>query len=340
MSCSKRRSARAPDAIAVLYEDRTLSYGELNRRANQLAHHLRALGVGPDEPVAICLQRSFELVIGVLGILKAGGAYVPLDPEYPAERLAYMLEDSAARVVLTQTSLVELISALPASSLGIHQVVLDRDEDRAVIAQQSEQNPALEEIGLTAQHLAYIIYTSGSTGRPKGIEVTHRPVINLIRWVNERFEVGAKDTLLFVTSICFDLSVYDIFGVLAAGAKIRLADERMVNDPEQLARVLCDEGITFWDSAPAALQLLVPYIKEHSPKSAALRLVFNSGDWIPLSLPPAIAASFPQARFISLGGATEATVLVELVRSAGDEIAVEEHSLRTADSERPLLHPR
>jgi amino acid adenylation domain-containing protein len=243
----------------------------------------------------------------LLGILKAGGAYVPLDPSYPVERLKYMLADSAPRAALSHGP-ARAVLAAAAQDLPRALSIIDLDADAKELTEQPTENLDPRMIGLTSEHLAYVIYTSGSTGRPKGIVVTHAPVINLISWVNETFEVCANDALLFVTSICFDLSVYDIFGVLAAGAKIRIADEQMINDPQRLARIVCDEGITFWDSAPAALQLLVPYLKERSSHRASLRLVFNSGDWIPLSLPSALVSSFPEVRFIALGGATEATV--------------------------------
>ncbi|WP_440030567.1 AMP-binding protein, partial [Chromobacterium amazonense] len=154
---------RSPEATAVVFEAQSLSYGELNRRANQLAHHLIALGVRPDDRVAICVERSLEMVVGLLGILKAGGAYVPLDPAYPAERLAYMLADAAPVALLTQSDLVEgLVSGLPTVLLDSRDLSIDR---------QAEHNPDAEALGLTARHLAYVIYTSGSTGLPKGVMV-------------------------------------------------------------------------------------------------------------------------------------------------------------------------
>ena len=155
--------------------------------------------------------------------------------------------------------------------------MIDLEADAPLWSPQSEQNLDPIEVGLSSRHLAYVIYTSGSTGRPKGIEVCHAPRrCNLVEWVNRTFAVGATDTLLFVTSIGFDLSVYDIFGVLAAGARIWLATEAMIADPQRLARVVCQERITFWDSAPSALQLLVPYLREEQQAgSACLRTHFQ-----------------------------------------------------------------
>jgi amino acid adenylation domain-containing protein len=296
---------RTPAAVAVVYEQQQISYAQLNRRANQLAHHLHSMGVGPGRRVAICMDRNCDLIVGMLAVLKCGGTYVPLDPTYPAERIAYMLGNSAPVVALSGGAACAVLNA----AFELWQCALpivDVNAHAATWTRQPDANLDREAIGLTSQHLAYIIYTSGSTGKPKGIEVSHAPVINLIAWVNRTFEVGAGDSLLFVTSICFDLSVYDIFGILAAGATIRLADEQLINDPQRLAHTLCHERITFWDSAPAALQLLVPHLQ--CVAALALRLVFNSGDWIPLSLPPAMTKFFPSVRFISLGGATEATV--------------------------------
>jgi amino acid adenylation domain-containing protein len=299
---------KSPDAIAVVYEGEHLSYGELNARANQLGHYLYGLGVRPGQRVALCLERSLEMIVSVLGILKAGGAYVPLDPQYPVERLAYMLSDSAPVAALTHTP----VSARLAAALSFaqqHSVpMIHVDTDTPRWTGNSRENPDPRALGLTSRDLAYIIYTSGSTGNPKGIVVSHRPVINLIQWVNETFQIDSADCLLFVTSICFDLSVYDIFGTLAAGATIRLVDEDTLNDPRRLAQILATEAITFWDSAPAALQMIVPFLQASRAQHPKLRLIFNSGDWIALSLPEQMRALFPQARFISLGGATEATV--------------------------------
>src|SRR6185436_4879623 len=161
----------------------------------------------------------------------------------------------------------------------------------------------------TPDDLAYVIFTSGSTGTPKGVMVRHRPVVNLLRWAHRTFAFSPADRVLFVTSLSFDLSVFDVFGLLAAGGSIRIATEEEIRDPERLLRALADEPITFWDSAPAALEQTVPFLSAVDPAlPAALRLVFLSGDWIPVSLPDRIRGRFPGARVISLGGATEATV--------------------------------
>src|SRR5581483_10573090 len=158
--------------------------------------------------------------------------------------------------------------------------------------------------------LAYVIFTSGSTGTPKGVMVSHQPVINLITWINTTFQVQARDRILFVTSLCFDLSVYDVFGVLAAGGSIHIATEQDLRDPERLISLLCHESITFWDSAPAVFQQVVPFLPAtaRGPETGQLRLVFLSGDWIPVGLPDTIRRTFARAQVVSLGGATETTV--------------------------------
>jgi amino acid adenylation domain-containing protein len=569
------QAAQFPDAVAVVCDDRQLTYHELNRRANRLAHHLQALGVGANVPVAVCMERSLEMVQGVLAILKAGGFYVPLDPHWPEERLHRILaslevdhlltlraqlpaimklqgkmpklshvlcldvstprppregldtetvrtlwdhlareasdpitaagfissytgqpfpeaevdayrdhvvelaqplkarhrvleigcgsgliafaiapqvgyylgvdpseamqtrnrafaaenhythmrfltafahelgtlaEGPFDRIILASTVqffpgpfyLQEVIAAalarlVPGGTLVIADVMDARrkdeflhsledfmrqhvaepdlhtkthleselyvDEDffqdtiaelgaRAEVSVLHRRHGFTNELGYrydviirssaeddrrtpvrprkhlwTAWHaqawpegnpprssspedVAYIIHTSGSTGVPKGVIVRHKPVLNVIHWVNNTFHVGPEDRLLLVASLCFDLSVYDIFGMLAAGASIHVASEADMQNSQRLLHLLYADPITFWDSAPAALQQLVPLLPStlavgNEPR---LRLVFLSGDWIPVTLPDRIREAFPQARVVSLGGATEATV--------------------------------
>src|SRR5262249_10889154 len=185
--------------------------------------------------------------------------------------------------------------------------VLCLDNLGDALAGESPNNPPGP---VTWNNLAYVIYTSGSTGKPKGVALRHSPVVNLIAWVNRTFRVGPADRLLFVTSLNFDLSVYDIFGMLASGGSVRVASGSELRDPERLLRILCDEPITFWDSAPAMLQQLAPFFPEAGAAGGqtALRLVFLSGDWIPVPLPDAVRAAFPGAEVVSLGGATEAAI--------------------------------
>ena len=200
---------RSPEHVAVVFEGRQYTYRELNRRANQLAHHLKKLSVGPDVCVGICLERSLEMVVGLLGVLKAGGAYLPLDPSYPADRLAFMLKDSRAHVLLTQENLLQ------DSSNNVHRVCLDAGWAR--LASECEDNPVSE---ATAENLAYVIYTSGSTGRPKGVMISHRNVVNFCTGLDKYFPNVEGRTWLAVTSISFDISVLELLWTLTRGFKV------------------------------------------------------------------------------------------------------------------------
>ncbi len=204
---------RSPDQTALVFRDREYTYSELNRRANQLAHHLKKLGVGPEVCVGICLERSLEMVVGLLGILKAGGAYLPLDPQYPKDRLAYMLADSEARVLLTQGNLLEDLTAY------VQRVCLDRWAD---FTAEPEENPPGD---VTAQNLAYVIYTSGSTGRPKGVMISHRNVVNFCTGIDRCFDSQEIGTWLAVTSISFDISVLELLWTLTRGFKVVIQSE-------------------------------------------------------------------------------------------------------------------
>jgi amino acid adenylation domain-containing protein len=311
----EEQAAKAPDAPAVACEGETLTYAELDAAANRLAHHLRSRGVGRGALVAVYMDRGLELVTALLGILKAGAGYVPLEPHYPRARVEVILSSLPIRAVVTHHRHTAALQELDAP-LVEHLVCLDEGADPAapgsrtvwsvadLAAQPATAPVAVSESGDTA----YIIFTSGSTGTPKGVEVAHRPAINLIEWVNKTFGVGPGDRLLWVTSPCFDLSVYDVFGTLAAGGAIQVASPDEVRDPDRLVRLLAEGGITFWDSAPPALQQLVPFFPVERAGGSALRLVFLSGDWIPVRLPDQVRAVFPRAEVVSLGGATEATI--------------------------------
>ncbi len=295
------QAERAPEAAAMVCGGEELTYGELERRANRLAHALRAGGTRPGDLVAVYLERSADMVVAVLAVLKAGGAYVPLEGSWPADRVHYILETKGIEHLVTQASRLPFVEALPPLP-ELRQVVCP-DRDAALLAAMPEERPPC---GAGPSDLAYIIFTSGSTGRPKGVMVRHEPAVNLVHWVNRRFAVGPTDRVLFITTLSFDLSVYDIFGLLAAGGSVRVASAEEVRDPARLVEVLRQEPITFWDSAPAALQQCAGFFG--SPSTSSLRLVFNSGDWIPVTLPERVKVAFPGAEFISLGGATEATV--------------------------------
>jgi len=299
----ERQAAAAPDRLAAACGGALLSYGELERRANRLAHLLLARGAGRGERIAICCRRSLDMLVGLLAILKTGAAYVPLEAAHPGERIRHVLAETGARFLVTQSELLRVLAG-PAGGPGPRVAAICLDDREALAGLPAEAPPPCA----GGQDLAYVIFTSGSTGRPKGVMVQHRPAVNVLDWVNARFDVGAGDRLLFVTSLCFDLSVYDVFGLLAAGGVVEVATEAELDDPAALAARLDGGGITAWDSAPAALQRLLPFLPAPGAGSRSLRLALLSGDWIPLSLPPALTASFPALRVVSLGGATEATI--------------------------------
>jgi amino acid adenylation domain-containing protein len=293
------QAERAPDAIAAIQGEQRLSYGELNRRANQVAHMLRGLGVGPDVAVGICVERSLEMVVGLLGIVKAGGAYMPLDPAYPQERLQFMLHDARVNVLLTQQ---RLLDRLPAEQIQ----VICLDADWPAIEQQPFTNPTAP---VTPANLVYLIYTSGSTGRPKGVMLDHRGRVNNFCDFNSRFGIGAGDRVLAISSPSFDMCAYDVFGTLAAGGGIVLPTAALERDVAHWAALIIEHQVTIWHSVPALLDVLVEYVAaqpELHPRT--LRLVLLGGDWIPVSLPDRLKALVPSMQVISLGGATEASM--------------------------------
>ena len=236
-------AAATPDAVALVAGNQILTYKELNRRANQLAHYLQTLGVRPDMLVGLCMERSLDMVVGLLGILKAGGAYVPVDATYPSERQAYMLEDAQASVLLTHQHLVK---RLPGQ--GVHIVCLDTDA--AILAQQSTDDiPAM----VTADNLAYVIYTSGSTGRPKGVQITHNSLLNLVFWHQRAFEVTPADRATQLTSPAFDATGWELWPYLTIGASVYLPDEDTRISPVALRNWLVSNriSVTFLPTALA-----------------------------------------------------------------------------------------
>jgi amino acid adenylation domain-containing protein len=230
-----------PDAIAVEFLGEQLTYREVNRRANQLAHYLRKRGVGPDALVGICINRSLEMLVGMLSVLKAGGAYVPLDPAYPTERLAFMIDDAELSLVLTQDSLTAQVPAGSASLFCL-------DKDWGSIAQESEDNPAPN---VSSTNLAYVIYTSGSTGNPKGVMIEHRSVVNFSITAAAAYEIKPTDRILQFASLCFDLSVEEIYPALTHGATVVLRSDEMISSAREFLRY-CDEWRTTILDLPTA----------------------------------------------------------------------------------------
>ena len=242
---------RTPEATAVVFEEASLNYRELNRRANQLGHYLRKLGVKPDDRVAICVERGMEMIVALLAVLKAGGAYVPLDPTYPADRLRFMLEDCAPALLLTQGHLTELFSEI-AETLP----VLDLTEDSLLWGNQPESNQEHSVIGLTSEHLAYVIYTSGSTGAPKGVAMPIGAAVNLLCWQINRSKSPAVRRTLQFAAVGFDVSFQEIFSTLCSGGVLFLIDEEKRRNPTKLVRFLTEKRIQRLFLPNVALQML------------------------------------------------------------------------------------
>ncbi|MEP0752182.1 amino acid adenylation domain-containing protein [Trichocoleus sp. Lan] len=234
---------RTPDAIAIIFENQQLTYAELNAKANQLAHHLQKLGVKPEVLVGICVERSLEMVVGLLGILKAGGAYLPLDPAYPPERLAFMLEDAQVSVLLTQK---RLLNTLPSHNAEV--VCLDDWESLQMGSPNLVQNPS---------NLAYVIYTSGSTGRPKGVQISHACVVNFLISMGQKLEITELDILLAVTSLSFDIAALEIFLPITVGSRVVVVPREIASDGAQLLTTLTNSGATIMQATPATWRLLL-----------------------------------------------------------------------------------
>ncbi|HVF91658.1 MAG TPA: condensation domain-containing protein, partial [Blastocatellia bacterium] len=264
--------ARAPDAIAVVAEQHSLRYNELGKKSNELANHLRKLGVGPETRVAVCIERSLEMSVALLGILKAGGAYVPLDPSYPKERLQFMLEDSKARVLLTQESLAGILPRFDSTV-----VCLDRDWP-AIEAEGSASPTCLA----VPENIAYVIYTSGSTGRPKGAMNTHRSVSNRLLWMAREYNVTPGDAILQKTPFSFDVSVWELFLPLMCGARLVMARPGGHQDASYLVDLIKREKITLMHFVPSMLEVFLsePRLDEMGELDGidSLRQVVCSGE--------------------------------------------------------------
>ncbi|HEX2077187.1 MAG TPA: amino acid adenylation domain-containing protein, partial [Longimicrobium sp.] len=284
---------RTPDAPAVRFEGEEVSYRELDRRANRLANRLRALGAGPETRVAVCMERSVEMVAALLGVLKAGAAYVPLDPGYPADRLAYMLEDCGAPVLLAQR---RLAGSLPPASAA---VVWADDAGEG----EDDARPGTD---VHADGLAYVIYTSGSSGRPKGAMVHHAGIRNRLLWMQSAYGLGPDDRVLQKTSFSFDVSVWELFWPLAAGAVLVVARPGGHQDPAYLARVMEDEAVTTAHFVPSMLRVFLD--QPGAAACRALRRVVCSGEALGYDVQQRFHALLPAVELHNLYGPTEASV--------------------------------
>jgi len=270
---------RSPEAVALVYEDRQLSYGELNARANRLARHLRSLGVGPECRVAICLERSVELVVGLLGVLKAGGAYVPLDPSYPPNRLTYMVKDCAPAILLTHEATSALTVELASGLLS-----LNLDSDAAEWGGQFDNKLSHAGTEPAPENPAYVIYTSGSTGQPKGVMVNHYGVVNLLCSMRGVVNAASTDCVPVLTTIGFDIAGLEIYLPLICGARAILVDQAKSHDPKALAEAMAVSGATLVQATPAAWRML---LDSGWPGKSGLK-VLCGGEALPIELAGAV----------------------------------------------------
>lgn len=293
--CIQHAARKAPGAIAVQYEEQQLTYQQLDQRSNQLAHYLKKRGAGPEIPVAICMERSLELVIGLLGIMKAGAAYVPLDPGYPQERILYMLENSHAPVLLTQAKLTAL---LPATNT----IVVKLDANWANISSEQHTSPAAK---ISDENLVYVIYTSGSTGRPKGAMNTHQGLRNRLRWMQQQYGLTAEDRVLQKTPFSFDVSVWEFFWPLMVGACLVMARPGGHQDPVYLAETIEKRKITTLHFVPSMLRAFLN--SGVAEKCRGLRRIICSGEALGIELARECRESIP-AELHNLYGPTEASI--------------------------------
>jgi amino acid adenylation domain-containing protein len=308
----EEQAARSPEATALVLEDKALTYSELNAKANRLAHRLIDLGVGPDQRVAICVERSPSMVVGLMAILKAGGAYVPLDPAYPGERLAYILADAVPVLVLADAAGRRALGgALQAYT------VLDPNETPAGEGTESETNPRVR--SLTPRNLAYIIYTSGSTGQPKGVMVEHAQVVRLFDTTHPTYRFEASDVWCLFHSFAFDFSVWELWGALRYGSKLVLVPHAVARSPQAFYQLVCEQGVTVLNQTPSAFKALIEYMQ---PSTDRLRYVIFGGEALqPASLRDWYAvrgASAPQ--LVNMYGITETTVHVTYYALASSDI--------------------
>jgi epothilone synthetase B len=281
--CAAAAAAR-PERPAVIADRRTLTHGEVAAAAARLARILGRRGVRPGQVVAVMLDKGWEQPVAALAVLARGAAYLPIDPALPEERRAWLLRQSGAALTIVSGDLADLLTGA----------------DPAMITDLASASPA---------DLAYVIYTSGSTGQPKGVAIAHGAAANTILDINRRFAVGPADRVLALSSLSFDLSVYDLFGVLAAGGAVVVPPPAARRDPAAWLELLGRHEVTIWNSVPALLAMLVEHAEGRGESlPASLRLVLLSGDWIPVDLPGRLRALAPAARVVSLGGATEASI--------------------------------
>ncbi|WP_261887413.1 non-ribosomal peptide synthetase [Vibrio aerogenes] len=305
----ERQAHATPDAVAVVFEEQSLTYGELNHKANQLAHWLREQGVRPDSRVAIALPRCLELPVAILATLKAGGAYVPLDPDYPADRIAYTLHDSKPEVLITTLSVMSQPDGFTTESLDPAMSLVLLDQQTQPWASCPAENIPLQQSGVNCHHLAYIIYTSGSTGKPKGVMIEHRNVIRLMAATQTDYQFGAHDVWTLFHSYAFDFSVWEIWGALLFGGRLVIVPQLTSRSPQDFYLLLCEQGVTVLNQTPSAFRQLISAQGE-TPAAHQLRYVIFGGEALDLAaLTPWYQRPVNAAtQLVNMYGITETTV--------------------------------
>ncbi|TCP54571.1 amino acid adenylation domain-containing protein [Tumebacillus sp. BK434] len=291
----EEQAERTPDRTAVVFEGESVTYREFNERANRLASRLLKLGVQANEFVGVSMERSIEMLVAVYAVVKAGGAYVPIDPTNPPERVAYILADAQARVLLTQEYLLERLPVLD----GTQVICVDREDFAA-------ENPANPDLGVTTDQLAYMIYTSGSTGKPKGAMVPHKAIVNQILWRQETYRLTESDCILQKTPVSFDASVWELFWALMVGARIVMARSEGHKDSAYLREVIKEQGVTTVHFVPSMLQIFAE--EKGIEECTSLRRILCGGEALPADLQARVFARLPHVELHNLYGPTEAAV--------------------------------
>ncbi len=293
----ERQVEKAPNNIAVTFNDKSITYQELNNKANQLAHYLIDQGIRADTIVGICMHRSIDLVIAIIAVFKAGGAYLPLDPDYPLNRLEHMISNSGLTLIITQEHLIKLTK-----SMG-DQLIIDNELFMAKYASGLSENPVISD--LTSQHLAYVIYTSGSTGLPKGVMVEHQALVNRIDWMQNEYQLTEKDVVLQKTPYSFDVSVWEFTWFFTVGAQLLIAEPDGHKDPRYLIDLIKQNQVTTMHFVPSMFRMILAY--KGWSQCDSLRQVFCSGEALPADLPK-MHYELNSARIHNLYGPTEAAI--------------------------------
>ncbi|MDH3604844.1 MAG: amino acid adenylation domain-containing protein, partial [Candidatus Tectomicrobia bacterium] len=327
----EQQSNRAPDAIAVAFGQRQLTYGELNRQANQLAHHLRTLGVGPDVLVGLYVERSVEMVLGLLAILKAGGAYVPLDPAYPEARLTFMLADAQVHVLLTQDALRSQLTPPPETVTLALDIMTER------LSTESAENPSS---GVAPENLAYVIYTSGSTGAPKGVMVTHGSLVNAYLAWEDAYQLRVAATChLQMASFSFDVFTGDVVRALCSGAKLVLCPQDLLLAPKELYTLMQREQVDCAEFVPAVLRQLIDFLEVTEQSLDFMRLLIVGSDlWYRNEYQQSLDVCGPETRHINSYGLTEASIDSSYFEGALEDVSVDASMFGLVPIGRPFLN--